>query len=99
MRLDNLSQAYKRAWHFAIPFDGAFSVVSSEGPAIAARNYALLLDSDPTPDLSAVVVFDMWAASINRYCDAHRVMDDDTARWALSSFLSRMWFDPVKANG
>jgi len=41
-----MQMAYKRAKHFALPFDGPFSVIGTEGPSIAARNYCWLLDAD-----------------------------------------------------
>ena len=47
MEFGNLASAYRRANHFAsIQFAGPFSILASTGPAVAARNYCMLLDAD-----------------------------------------------------
>jgi hypothetical protein len=96
MDCSNLTSAYKRAKHFAnVEFAGPFTVAEKQGAAVAAKNYCLLLDEgDSLSD--DLVLLDMWANSINQYCDNNRIADDETAKACMASFLSRMWLDPTK---
>lgn len=93
MKFANLSSACKRARRFALPFDGPFSALGCDGPIIAARNYSHALDGCES-FLDELCVLDSWAESINRFCDSHLIADDDDAKLAFSSFLSRLWLDP-----
>ena len=102
MDFGNLASAYKRAKHFgSIQFVGPFSVIAKTGPAIAARNYCMLLDANDGVTSTEEFVVDLvllngWARSINRYCDNNMIANDELAKEAFACFASRLPIDPLK---
>lgn len=105
MKFDAIGQAYKRARHFtgrtvrgrrSYRLETVVKRITPAGAGIAALNYAWLLghrDNDRLADLS---VLNMWAESINRYCNSHKVSSDLNARLAMLAFLSALWFNPLR---
>jgi hypothetical protein len=105
MDFSNLISAHKRAKHFgSIQFDGPFSILGTTGPSIPARNYCMLLDAnvddlvagDTDDYLAELVILDMWARAINRYCDNNMIANDQLAKEAFACFASRLWIDVSK---
>jgi hypothetical protein len=93
-RYRQLVIATKRAKNHGLDFCGPFTPIGKTGPLIAARNYCLLLDAYPDSDyLGYLVVLNMWAEAINRYCDGHLINGDDEISCALGSFMSRQFVD------
>lgn len=95
-----LAIATKRARNHGVKYSGPFTPVGCTGPLIAARNYCLLLDSYPDSDyLGYLVVMNMWAESLNQYCDNNFIVRDEALTHALGAFLSRQIVDATKLNG
>lgn len=93
-RFKQLAMATKRARNMGVKYSGPFSVAGRTGPCIAARNYSTLIGCDIDGDfLGKYAVLNMWAESLNRYCDTHLVRDSEEARLCLGSFLSQQDFD------
>lgn len=49
-----------------------------------------------TERLEELLILDMWAQSINKYCDKHKISNDQLAQEAFACFASRLWIDVSK---
>jgi len=95
MNFDNIRKAWRRAKSFKLVGSVQFTPYNPVGAEIAAANYCLLIDAegDLVDDL---VLFDSWAQSINRACDARMIVDSPDIQHSLRCFASRLWVDPER---
>lgn len=103
MKFDAIVMAYKRARHFTgsngQPKHRVSTIarhIRAEGAGIAALNYSWLLGHEDGDALADLCILNMWAESINRYCDRFRVSSDLNAKLAMLAFLSALWINPIR---
>ena len=92
MTFDHIASAYKRAKHFAVPFDGPFTALRTP----LGNNYARMVYAEPNNSVEQLLMLDQFAQALNRRADACRVADDLALREAFASYLSLLWIDPTR---